>query len=477
MNPSAHDKTLADHHPRPQFELSPLDSRRQNDNPHNYRDSNFDPYFRTSQSRPTNHQSTLQNNQAHLQASTTHPMKSTVMHQQQPHSAAIASMQSYPPGSMGFSNMPDTQQSATSSYPPQPNGHRHLPNTMSLHQPQHNQHQPIPQHPSHSQHQPPPPPRSDVQSKMAPPQHNTIRRFLPHQRPNQQLSGKPSDQVTNVQQSNMLPHMPKVQPSLHMMPQPGQQVPPRFQQHTSSHIPGRVSKGESIPAVPLPMHPDPVQSFQPTQEVNEGERGFTFSRHGLFDEFPHDEHPNPVGLHPSHASQDTDQGNTLAGVDSITGHLGMPGVASISNLPIQGMAPGQGAPLHGVPGFGGPTSLGNAAISGGASEIAETLVLDRKGAPHQRRVRPVARMRNQQMSESQRKQRHNEHTRASRSRIDKGLDRLKKTLRKVKPQLKVTKKADVLQEAVKMIKEGYRLPPTESDDERDEPPQESSLSV
>lgn len=226
------------------------------------------------------------------------------------------------------------------------------------------------------------------------------------------------------------------------------------------------------------MHPDPVQSFQPSQEVNEGDRGgFSFARHGLFDEFPQEEHQNPVGLQPPHSTQDTDQGNTLAGVDSITGHLGMPGTASISNLPLPGIAGGQAPPLHGVGAFGAPTGLGNAAIAGGASEIAETLGIDRRAPTAQRRVRAVQRPRSQQMTESQKKQRHNEHTRASRSRIDKGLERLKNTIRKVKPHQKVTKKADVLQEAVKIIKEGYRLPATESDEEREEPPQDSSLSV
>ena len=79
------------------------------------------------------------------------------------------------------------------------------------------------------------------------------------------------------------------------------------------------------------------------------------------------------------------------------------------------------------------------------------------------------------MTESQRKQRHNEHTRASRSRIDRGLERLKSVIRKVRPHQKVTKKADVLQEAVKLLKEGFRLPPTDSDEEPDR--HEQTLTV
>lgn len=151
-------------------------------------------------------------------------------------------------------------------------------------------------------------------------------------------------------------------------------------------------------------------------------------------------------------------------------------VPAMSTLPL----PGISGPSHAPMPFGPPTGLGSAAIVGGASEIAEALGVDRgaaKGFPMQRRIRPTPRVRSQQMTESQRKQRHNEHTRASRSRIDRGLERLKNTIRKVRPNQKVSKKADVLQEAVKLLKEGFRLPPTESDEERDDPPQDSSLSV
>lgn len=156
----------------------------------------------------------------------------------------------------------------------------------------------------------------------------------------------------------------------------------------------------------------------------------------------------------------------------------MSGVPTISNLPLPGISQNQGAPLQAVAPFATSSSLGNAAIVGGASEIAEALGVDRKMPVYQRRIRTVPRARSQQMTESQRKQRHNEHTRASRSRIDRGLERLKNVIRKVRPHQKVTKKADVLQEAVKLLKEGYRLPATESDEEADrEGPQESSLSV
>lgn len=241
--------------------------------------------------------------------------------------------------------------------------------------------------------------------------------------------------------------------------------------------------------MPLPMHPDPIQTFQPSQESGpDPDRGFSFGKAGFFDELPQDDNPTAVGLPPPHPSQEGEGGHTLAGVDSITGPLGMPGVASISNLALPGIA-GTGAggstsvqgSMHA---YGGGAGVGNAAIEGGASEIAEALASDRKlgvvggnsGVGVQRRLRPMPRSRSQQMTESQRKQRHNEHTRASRSRIDKGLERLKNTIRKVQPDQKVTKKADVLQVAVKLLKEGYRLPATESDEEREEPP-DSALSV
>lgn len=227
--------------------------------------------------------------------------------------------------------------------------------------------------------------------------------------------------------------------------------------------------------MPLPVHPDPIQSFQPTQDAPDGDRTFSFGRHGFFDELTQEDNPNAVGLPPPHPSQEPDQGNTLAGVDSITGPLGMPGVAAISNMSLPGISGSQNN-MHGVHAFGAPASMGNAAIMGGASEIVETLGSDRKMQHCQRRGRTITRSRSQQMTESQRKQRHNEHTRASRSRIDRGLERLKNTIRKVQPDQKVTKKADVLQVAVKLLKEGYRLPATESDEEREEPP-DSALSV
>lgn len=138
-------------------------------------------------------------------------------------------------------------------------------------------------------------------------------------------------------------------------------------------------------------------------------------------------------------------------------------------------------------GFGASPSLGNAAIVGGASEIAEVLgvgpsgggVVGKMGQTQgqcRNRIRQLPRTRSQQMTDSQRKQRHNEHTRASRSRIDRGLERLKSVIRKVRPNQKVSKKADVLQEAVKLLKEGFRLPATESDEEKQDA-QESSMSV
>lgn len=205
------------------------------------------------------------------------------------------------------------------------------------------------------------------------------------------------------------------------------------------------------------MHPDPNFS----QHDEHHERSF-FARHQpFFDDLSHEEVALPPPNHPD------EHANTLAGVDTIAPHhLSMPTVPTISSLPLPGISTQP-------PQYTTSTGLGNAAIVGGASEIAEALV-DRK--THYRRLRTVPRARSQQMTESQRKQRHNEHTRASRSRIDKGLERLKSVIRKVRPHQKVTKKADVLQEAVKLLKEGFRLPATESDEERDDQP-ESTLTV
>lgn len=224
------------------------------------------------------------------------------------------------------------------------------------------------------------------------------------------------------------------------------------------------------------MHPDPVQSFQPVQEVNEPERPFSFPRHNFFDDLTHEESQPTGALPPPGPGHDPDHGNTLGGVDAgLGGHVAGMGPTA-GNLPLPALGGGGQTGMH-VAGYspaaggGGGYSLG-----GGASDLTEGMSDERKLSGFQRKIRPMARTRAQQMTESQRKQRHNEHTRASRSRIDRGLERLKAVIKKVRPQQKVNKKADVLHEAVKLLKEGFRLPATESDDEQNEP-QESSLSV
>jgi hypothetical protein len=73
-----------------------------------------------------------------------------------------------------------------------------------------------------------------------------------------------------------------------------------------------------------------------------------------------------------------------------------------------------------------------------------------------------------QLSETEKKARHNAHTRSSRLRIDNGLDRLKSTLRKVRPGLKLSKKADIVDEAVRLICETHNLQMSEEDDDDDE---------
>lgn len=230
-------------------------------------------------------------------------------------------------------------------------------------------------------------------------------------------------------------------------------------------------KSDPPPSVPLPLHPDPVQSFPPTHDA-EHER-FSFGRHPFFDEMPHEDATHPP-LHAHTTADSNDATGALSGVDSLHAPLAISSVPAIPNLSLPNMPQPHSAPSPMPTVVMTPSTMGNAAIVGGASEIVEALSVERKCAP--RRLRPMSRSRAQQMTEVQRKQRHNEHTRASRSRIDRGLERLKSVIKKVRPHQKVTKKADVLQEAVKLLKEGFRLPPTESDEERDDAPG-STLTV
>lgn len=277
----------------------------------------------------------------------------------------------------------------------------------------------------------------------------------------------------------MLPHITKVNPPIAAMRGYGQIIQP--------HPNYRVAKNETL-GVPLPLHPDPIQAgfVQQPEGIESSDKHnptnpqptFNFGQRQFFDDLQTtDPDPNP---HPPNNPNDPQsnpsapEGNTLAGVDSITGAM-MPGVASISNLALPGIGTGG---MPGAPTFApaaGAANVSNAAIVGGASEIADVIAgNDRRHV--NRRMRNVTRTRSQQMTEIERKQRHNEHTRASRSRIDRGLERLKSTIKKVQPDQKVTKKADVLQVAVKLLKEGYRLPATESDEEGGDPP-DSALSV
>lgn len=251
-------------------------------------------------------------------------------------------------------------------------------------------------------------------------------------------------------------------------------------------------KSEPIPAMQLPVHhQNPVNSFQPNHDINEPDRPFTFGRHTYFDELTHDDTqpsgalPPPAPTHPSHP-HDPDVQNPLAqSLDAASAlHPQMaatmlPPSSNISNLPLPNIAGAQvqGSHLHSASAFGSASAYPNATYSAGApSNIVDAISDDRRIMAFQRKMRPMARTRAPQMTESERKQRHNEHTRASRSRIDKGLERLKAVIKKVRPQQKVNKKADVLHEAVRLLKEGFHLPRTESDDERDEQ-QESSLSM
>lgn len=260
----------------------------------------------------------------------------------------------------------------------------------------------------------------------------------------------------------------------------------RYNLGTSSHVPMRSTsaKSENIPSMPLPMHPDPVQAFQPSQDVCEAEKPFPFARQGFFEDLAADDGQPPSGaLPPPGPSHDSEHGNAMAGMDgSLPAHLGIGGTGmtalpAIGSSGTGGIGPSMGG--YGSGGGAGSSLLGGGMSSGGGggpTDLGEGVGDISKMGGFQRKMRPMSRTRAQQMTESQRKQRHNEHTRASRSRIDRGLERLKAVIKKVRPQQKVNKKADVLHEAVKLLKEGFHLPTTESDEERDEP-QESSLSV
>lgn len=242
--------------------------------------------------------------------------------------------------------------------------------------------------------------------------------------------------------------------------------------------------------MPPTLQPDPVQQFQPAaQELSEAERTVALSRQGLFEELGGQDESGPSGALPppvpsSHDGADSAAGGApLGGVDNrlASHHLSLP-LTSVGSLPLPALATAQSPNIQGVATYGGApalTSLGMThnigIVQNGGLQIPDALSDERRASFH-RKLRTAPRLRAQQMTESQRKKRHNEHTRASRSRIDRGLERLKAVIQKVRPERPVNKKADVLQEAVKLLKESYRLPPTESDEEKDEP-RESSLSV
>lgn len=57
------------------------------------------------------------------------------------------------------------------------------------------------------------------------------------------------------------------------------------------------------------------------------------------------------------------------------------------------------------------------------------------------------------LSEMEKRARHNAHTRSSRLRVDKGLNRLKEILKKARPELKLNKKADVVDAAYDFIQD------------------------
>lgn len=66
------------------------------------------------------------------------------------------------------------------------------------------------------------------------------------------------------------------------------------------------------------------------------------------------------------------------------------------------------------------------------------------------------------MSEKEKKDRHNAHTRSSRLRIDKGLQALKDALLKCNPNLRMNKKADIVEAAVKFVEDVWPVAVQES---------------
>lgn len=249
-----------------------------------------------------------------------------------------------------------------------------------------------------------------------------------------------------------------------------------------------VLKPDPILSMPPPLQPDPVHPFQTSHDGNDQDRSYNFSRHAFFEELGEDGHASgalpPPAPQPHQPNENETHAGLGVGIDtghSLPGHMdgGMSAVPTISNLPLPTIS---GAHIQGhlnsASPFGSAGTYANSRYGTGPSDLVDGITEERKFLPfhQQRKMRSTQRSRAQQMTESQRKKRHNEHTRASRSRIDRGLERLKAVIKKVRPQQKVNKKADVLHEAVKLLKEGFHLPKTASDDERDEP-QESSLSV
>lgn len=117
----------------------------------------------------------------------------------------------------------------------------------------------------------------------------------------------------------------------------------------------------------------------------------------------------------------------------------------------------------------GPSGTGpehHSSIHGGPADFADPAVMaplrSSGGVPPRRRP---TKPRIFQLSETEKKARHNAHTRSSRLRIDNGLDRLKQTLKKVRPTLKLSKKADIVDEAVRLICESHDIPLANDDED------------
>lgn len=137
-----------------------------------------------------------------------------------------------------------------------------------------------------------------------------------------------------------------------------------------------------------------------------------------------------------------------APVHGVLGHegesRGVIGGESISGVPSMSLG-GSGVLHHGM----------GLAVGGGlGSEHHRSVLRDARS-----RI-PLARPRFKPASEDEKRERHNKHTKQSRKRIDDRIKELKDALKKVRPNVKLGHKAEIVGEAVKFVLEMYNAQQT-----------------